>query len=131
MSVTVGTKGVAEVEVCNENCADAMGSGELRVFATPAMCALIEEAAWKAIAPQLGAGESTVGTKLEISHVSATPVGMKVRAEAEVTELDGRRIVFDVKVYDEAGLIGTGVHERFVVNAEKFSARTQSKLVSQ
>lgn len=128
MAVSVGTKGTAEAEVNNSNCADAMGSGELRVFATPAMCALIERAAWSGIAQQLEPGKSTVGTKLEISHVSATPVGMKVRAEAEVTAVDGRRIVFDVRAYDDAGLIGSGVHERFIVNGDKFLSRTQAKL---
>ena len=128
MSIEVGMKGRAEDVVREENTAQAVGSGTLPVFATPAMTALMEKAAWTSLAPYLGEGESTVGTKLEITHDSATPVGMKVWAESEVTEVDGRRIVLKVAAYDERGLIGQGVHERFVIQDARFLAKTAKKL---
>ena len=127
MSVTVGIKGRAEAVVDEHNTAQAACSGALPVFGTPFMCALMEEAAWKSIAPHLEAGQSTVGTKLNVSHDSATPVGMKVWAESEVTEVDGKRIVLKVAAYDEKGLIGQGEHERFVITDERFLARAAKK----
>ena len=87
----------------------------------------MEEAAWKSIAPHLEAGQSTVGTRLDISHDSATPVGMKVWAESEVTQVDGRRIELKVAAYDEKGPIGQGTHQRFIVQDEKFLARAAAK----
>ena len=128
MSVTVGLKGRAETVVDDRNTAQAACSGALPVFGTPFLCALMEEAAWKSIAPQLEAGQSTVGTKLNVSHDSATPVGMRVWAESEVTQVDGKRIVLKVAAYDEKGLIGQGEHERFVVTDERFLAKTVKKL---
>ena len=92
------------------------------------MCALMEEAAWKSIAPHLEAGQSTVGTRLNVSHDSATPVGMKVWAESEVTEVDGKRLVLTVAAFDERGPIGRGTHERFIVTDERFLAKTARKL---
>ena len=127
MSVTVGLKGRAEAIVNDANTAQAACSGALPVFGTPFMCALMEEAAWKSIAPQLEAGQSTVGTKLNVSHDSATPVGMKVWAESEVTQVDGKRIVLKVAAYDEKGLIGQGEHERFVITDERFLAKCAKK----
>ncbi|MBO5373837.1 MAG: thioesterase family protein, partial [Clostridia bacterium] len=106
----------------------AVGSGELRVLATPRMCALMEECAYKCIAPELEEGASSVGTSLNIKHLSATPVGMKVTASAIVTEIDGRKITFDLIAEDEAGKIGEGTHERFIVYADKFVSKTYSKL---
>ena len=128
MSVTVGLKGRAETVVGETNTAQAACSGALPVFGTPFMCALMEEAAWKSIAPHLEAGQSTVGTKLNVSHDSATPVGMKVWAESEVTQVDGKRIVLRVAAYDEKGLIGQGLHERFVIQNERFLQKTRRKL---
>ena len=128
MSVTVGMKGRAEALVSGDNTAQTAGSGTLPVFATPWMCALMEQAAWTAVAPGLNEGESTVGTKLNISHLSASPVGIKVWAESEVTLVDGKRMEFKVAAYDEKGLIGEGTHERFVVTNEKFLAKTARKL---
>ena len=127
MSVTVGLKGRAEALVTESNTATAACSGALPVFGTPFLCALMEEAAWKSIAPHLEAGQSTVGTRLDISHDSATPVGMKVWAESEVTEVDGRRIELKVAAYDEKGPIGQGTHQRFIVQDEKFLARAAAK----
>ena len=128
MSVTVGLKGRAEATVTDAKTASAACSGALPVFGTPFMCALMEEAAWTSIAPCLEPGQSTVGTRLDISHDSATPVGMKVWAESEVTEVDGKRIELKVAAYDEKGMIGQGTHQRFIVQDEKFLARTAKKL---
>ena len=119
MSVTVGLKGRAETVVTDANTAQAACSGALPVFGTPFMCALMEEAAWKSIAPHLEPGQSTVGTRLEVSHDSATPVGMKVWAETEITEVDGKRLVLTVAAFDERGPIGRGTHERFIVTDER------------
>lgn len=127
MSVTVGLKGRAEALVTESNTATAACSGALPVFGTPFLCALMEEAAWKSIAPHLEAGQSTVGTRLDISHDSATPVGIKVWAESEVTQVDGRRIELKVAAYDEKGPIGQGTHQRFIVQDEKFLARAAAK----
>ena len=92
------------------------------------MCALMEKAAWTSIAPYLAEGEGTVGTKLNISHVSATPVGMNVWAESEVTLVDGKRIELKVAAYDEKGLIGEGTHERFIITNDRFLAKAGRKL---
>ena len=127
MSVTVGLKGRAETVVSDSNTAQAACSGALPVFGTPFLCALMEEAAWKSIAPQLEAGQSTVGTRLNISHDSAIPVGIKVWAESEVTAVDGKRLVLKVFAYDEKGLIGQGTHERFVITDDRFLAKTAKK----
>lgn len=127
MSVSVGMKGRCEAVVDDGLTAQAAGSGTLPVFATPWMCALMEKAAWTAVAPGLSEGESTVGTKLNISHLSATPVGLKVWAESQVTLVDGKRIEFSVSAYDEKGLIGSGTHERFVVTDQRFLAKAQGK----
>ena len=128
MSVTVGLKGRAESLVTEENTALTAGSGTLPVFAPPFMCALMEKAAWTSIAPCLEEGESTVGTKLDITHDSATPLGMKVWAESQVTEVDGKRIVLRVAAYDEKGLIGQGIHERFIITDQRFLAKAARKL---
>ena len=127
MSVTVGLKGRAEAVVNDSNNAQSACSGALPVFGTPFMCALMEAASWKSIAPHLEEGQSTVGTRLEVSHDSATPLGMKVWAESEITQADGKRIVLKVAAYDEKGLIGQGVHERFIVTDERFLAKAARK----
>lgn len=128
MEIRIGTVGRASAAVTEENTACAAGSGTLRVFGTPFMAALMEKAAWSAVSPFLEEGQSTVGTKLSISHVSPTPVGMTVTAEATVTLVDGKRIEFSVRAEDEAGLIGEGTHERFVITDERFTARCYKKL---
>ena len=127
MSIEVGIKGRAEDVVREENTAQAVGSGTLPVFATPAMTALMEKAAWTSLVPYLAEGESTVGTKLEITHDSASPLGIKVWAESEVTQVEGKRILLKVTAYDEAGVIGQGIHERFVVTNERFLAKASRK----
>lgn len=97
------------------------------VYATPCMIALVEKTAWESVAGNLEEGQGTVGTRLDVSHVSATPVGMKVWCETELIEIDGRRLVFAVKAYDEAGLIGEGTHERFIVWNERFQQKAEGK----
>ena len=123
-----GIKGKKVIIVTEDKSARVMGSGELDVFATPAMIALIEETAWRSVSEHLATGEGTVGTKLDLSHISATPIGMQVSCETEVTLVDRRRIVFRVKVFDECGKIGEGTHERFVVQNEKFMRKAAEKL---
>ena len=122
-----GIKFSLERVVTEDLTAKAMGSGTLDVFATPAMIALIEETAWKSVAERLEDGQATVGTCLKINHIAPSPVGMKIKCETELTEIDGRRLVFNVKVVDECGEIGNGVHERFIINAERFQAKANEK----
>lgn len=123
-----GIKGHAETVVDHSNTAKFLGSGELEVFATPAMVALMEQACQQSVAGELEPGAGTVGTHLDISHDSATPLGMKVSVDSVLTQVDGRRLVFDVKASDECGLIGQGRHERFIIYSEKFLAKTKAKL---
>ena len=122
-----GITGQGETIVTQENTAKIVGSGELDVFATPAMIALMEETAYKSVAGELDAGMGSVGTLMNVKHVAATPVGMKVTCQTELEEVDGRRLVFRVEARDEAGLIGEGVHERFIVENEKFQKKANSK----
>ncbi len=125
--ITIGAAGKAAVQVTNENTAYTVGSGSLQVFATPMMAALMEKAACAAVAPFLGEGETTVGTKLEISHDGATPIGMTVTATAEVTAVCGREISLHVTAEDEAGVIGKGTHKRFLVDTERFMQKTENR----
>lgn len=125
--LTTGIKGQTETTSHKENSAAAMGSGNLDVFATPAMVALMEQAAWQSLADHLEPGQSTVGTLMNIRHLSATPLGMKITAEAVLEEIDRRRLVFTVKAFDEKGLIGEGTHERFIIDTEKFMSKTNEK----
>ena len=128
MEITIGMKGEAFTDVSREDTAKEVGSGDLLVYATPCMVALMEGAACEAIAECLAEGQTTVGTMLNIEHISATPVGLEVRAEAEVTEVSGKVITFNVKAYDEAGEIGRGTHKRVIVNSQKFLEKTYGKL---
>ena len=123
-----GIKGTKEIMVTNENTAKTMGSGTLDVFATPAMIALMEHTAYESVAAELEEGSGTVGTALNVKHVAATPVGMKVTCETELIKVDGRALTFSVKAFDEKGLIGEGEHERFIVFNEKFQAKADAKL---
>jgi len=123
-----GIKGTNEIIVTEELSAKKLGSGLLPVYATPAMIALMENTAFESVAQYLGEGCGTVGTALNVKHVAATPIGMKVTCETELVKVDGRALTFEVKAYDECGLIGEGVHERFIITEEKFMAKTNSKL---
>lgn len=127
MEIKIGTKGYKEDFVRKENTAAAIGSGAVEVFATPAMIALMENAALDAIAPFLEEDQSSVGTNISTSHLAASPLGIKVWATAEVIEVDRRRIVFAVKAFDENEMIGEGTHERFVIQTDKFLAKAKSK----
>lgn len=128
MAIEIGTKGYADALVEQEDTAKVVGSGNLLVYATPCMVALMEGAACESIAPFLADGESSVGTMMQLSHISATPVGMEVRAESEVTAVEGRKVTFSIKAYDEAGEIGNAVHERFIVKTDRFLEKTYDKL---
>ena len=122
-----GIKGGTEVMVTLENSAVKLGSGDCPVFATPAMVALMEEAASLSVAPYLNEGETTVGTALNIRHNAATALGRTVRAESELIRVESRKLVFKVAAFDEAGEIGEGEHTRAIVNREKFLARTAQR----
>ena len=128
MEITVGMKGEAFNMVEREDTAYEVGSGSLLVYATPCMVALMEGAACEAIAPALPEGKTSVGTALDITHISATPVGLEVRAEAEVTAVEGSTVVFKVTAYDEAGKIGEGTHKRAVISSQRFLDKVYSKL---
>ena len=128
MEITVGMKGEAFSEVEREDTAAEVGSGSLLVYATPRMVALMEGAACEAIAEALPEEKTSVGTELTISHISATPVGMEVRAEAEVIAVDGPVITFKVEAFDEAGKIGEGTHKRAVISTQRFLDKTYNKL---
>jgi predicted thioesterase len=128
LEITIGMKGLAESCVEREDTAAEVGSGSLLVYATPCMVALMEGAACEAIAQAMEEGQTSVGTELNIKHVSATPVGLEVRAEAEVTAVEGRIVSFDIKAFDESGLIGEGTHKRAVINTQKFLDKTYAKL---
>ena len=128
MEITVGMKGLAEMLVEREDTAKEVGSGDLLVFATPCMVALMEGAACEAIAEALSETQTTVGTALNIEHTAATPVGLEVRAEAEVTAVEGKVITFNVTAFDESGQIGHGTHKRVIVNSQKFLEKAYSKV---
>jgi predicted thioesterase len=122
-----GLTGRAEMVVGTNDTAPRVGSGRMAVLATPVMINLIEEAALAAVEHLLPAGKQSLGTHLDVSHVAATPIGMKATAEAELIEVDGRRLVFAVRARDETDLIGEGRHERVVVTASTFQARVDEK----
>ena len=128
MEITVGMTGSVSTLVEREDTAYEVGSGSLLVYATPCMVALMEGAACEAIAPAMPDDKTSVGTELNISHLSATPVGLEVRAEAEVTEVNGNAITFRVVAYDEAGKIGEGTHKRFIVSTQRFLDKAYAKL---
>ena len=122
-----GVRGTREVLVSDENTAKALGSGGLAVYATPAMITQMEFCAAESVQPYLPEGSSTVGTRLDIKHLAATPVGMIVRCETELIEIDRRRLVFSCRAYDGAGLVGEGTQERFIVDNQKFMEKVSQK----
>ena len=128
MEITVGMKGTAENLCEREDTALEVGSGSLLVYATPCMAALMEAAACAAIEEALNEGETTVGIELNLKHIAATPVGLEVRAEAEVTAVEGKIYSFQITAYDEAGKIGEATHKRALVNSQRFLDKTYSKL---
>lgn len=128
MEITVGMIGSVSTSVEREDTALEVGSGSLLVYATPCMVALMEGAACEAIAEAISEEKATVGIELNISHLAATPVGMDVRAEAEVTAVEGNIISFCVAAYDEKGKIGEGTHKRAIVTTQRFLDKTYAKL---
>jgi len=122
-----GIKGHREEVVTADRSASRLGSGNVEVFATAMMIAMMEKTCLDSVLPYLEPGQDTVGIHVDVSHCSATPVGMRVRCESELVEIDRRRLVFKVAAYDEKGLIGEGRHERFVIDVKRFMDKTLSK----
>jgi len=125
--VKIGLKGEAHTVVSAKNTANQFAEGIAEVFATPMMIGLMEGAAAEAVAALLAEGQSTVGTLVNVKHLAATPLGQQVRAEAEVIEVEGKRIVFKVTAYDESEKIGEGIHERYIIDMGRFMERVQKK----
>lgn len=126
--MTVGLKHTVTETVTKDNTADKVGSGLLPVYATPSMIALMEKCASECVAPYIEEGKASVGTMLNIKHISASPIGINITCTATLTEIDGRRLVFALEAFDEKGLIGEGTHERFVIDTERFMTKCRSKL---
>lgn len=125
--INVGNKGKAESIVTKENTAATMKSGSLEVFATPALVALMEEAACNALENDLEEGTTTVGIHMDVQHAAATPLGMKVSAIATVSEVDNRKITFQIEAQDDKDLIGKATHSRFIVKKDRFMEKTNAK----
>lgn len=122
-----GIRGELRRTVTPDMTAGHLGSGGVQVLATPYMIAMMEGASYRAVQPYLAPGQSTVGTQVNVRHLAATPLGMEVRVEAELLEVEGRRLLFAVTAYDEREKIGEGSHERFIIDVERFKARTEKK----
>lgn len=126
--MNTGIKGFKEITVTKELTAISVGSGDLEVYATPAMIALMEGTASESVKSELEEGQGSVGTSIAINHLAATPVGMRVRCETELVDVDGRRLVFKIEAFDELDKIGEGTHERFIISNDKFQNKINSKL---
>ena len=122
-----GLEGKTELTVSDQHLASAIGSGLVRVFSTPTMIALLENAAVNAVTGRLTEGQTTVGTRLDVRHLAATPPGMQVRGYAKLMKVDGRMLTFEVWAEDERERIGEGVHERAVIDRARFEQRVQDK----
>ena len=129
MELHTGIKGVQSCTVTPEVTADKVGSGSVKVFATPMMVALIEKTCLKSVEPYLAEGQGTVGTHVDVSHSAATPLGMTVTAESELVEIDRRRLVFRVAVHDDRGPVGAGTHERFIIDITKFQSKADQRFL--
>ncbi|PYM67717.1 MAG: thioesterase [Candidatus Rokuibacteriota bacterium] len=127
MEIAPGLVGEIEITVAPADTADALGNAGVHVLATPRLVALLEAAAIRAVEPALAAGAGTVGTRLDVRHLAATPVGMRVRARATVREVDGRRLLYDVEAHDETEQVAEGTHERFQIDQGRFLARVAAK----
>jgi fluoroacetyl-CoA thioesterase len=127
-NLTIGRTGTAEIVVGEEHTAPFVGSGRVRVLATPVMINLMEAAALDAVERLLPPGHQSLGIRLDVGHYAATPVGMRVRVTAELTRIDGRTLDFRVEARDEKELIGDGLHQRVVVNVARFDERVQRKI---
>jgi predicted thioesterase len=129
LKLTIGMKAAKTEKVTDDNTAMKYGSGGIKVYATPAMVGLMEGACLMAVDPLLPEGMATVGIDLSIKHLAATPVGMTVRAEAELTGIEGKKLVFKVQAFDDKELIGTGTHQRFIIDMKKFLQKVEEKKV--
>ena len=127
-NLKTGLTGEAKVKVSEENTALKFGSGTIDVFATPAMIGLMEKASIEAVDNLLPKGFATVGTKIEVRHLAATPVGMNVTAKAELLEIDNKKLKFSIEAYDDLDKIGEGTHFRYIINLEEFINRNKTKL---
>ena len=127
MEKLIGITNAAEEIVTEKNIALALKSGSLKVYATPAMIRLIEEAAAELLEKNLPPDKTSVGISLNVKHTSPTSLGMKVRAEVKIISVEGRKIIFEVVARDERGEIGRGIHERFIANAENFQHKAEAK----
>lgn len=127
-NLNVGMSYEVEETVTDEKTATALGSGGVDVLATPYMIALMEKTSRLSVQPGLAEGSTTVGTKVNIEHLSASPVGIKIKVKSTLKEIEGRRLCFDVEAYDEKVKIGSGTHERFIIDIEKFVSKANSKL---
>jgi len=127
MTLTPGLVGECTATVDATNVASAVGSGGLEVFSTPAMVALMDNAAIRAVQDTLPPGQTTVGTRLDVRHLAATPMGLAIRARAELREIDGRKLTFTVEAYDSQEKIGEGTHERVIVDPSRLIARAEAK----
>ena len=128
--IKAGLSASTEIMVGTRDTAPHVGSGKIKVLATPVLVMLLEEAALNAVEGQLPAGQQTVGTRLDVSHTAATPVGMRVHAHAEVVKVEGRKLLFRVWAEDEVERIGEGSHERIIVTVDRFDLRTQGKMAA-
>lgn len=126
-NLATGLNAKIEKIVVYEDTAKAVASGLVEVFATPSMIALMENAAYTSVQPQLPNGWSTVGISISAQHLAATPMGLKVWAEAKLTEIDGRKLVFTISAYDEKEKIGEAQHERFIIDEQKFMNKVSAK----
>lgn len=124
----VGIKNTLIIKVTTDKTAKVMGSGSLDVFATPAMVALMEQTAAESVAPHLDFGITSVGTKINVEHLSADPVGIEVTCESTLIEVDNRKLVFDITVSDKHGVVGKAYHERFLIKSDSFMSKTNAKL---
>ncbi len=127
MEVTPGLVGEVEIVVAAADTADALGNRGVHVLATPRLVGLLEEAAIAAVQPRLPAGAGTVGTRIDVRHLAATPVGMRVRARAVVRQVDGRRFVYDVEAHDDVEKVAEGTHERVQIGQARFLERVAEK----
>lgn len=126
-TLKIGMKARVELTVEHQHTAAAFGSGDVTVFATPMMIGIMENAALKAVDQHLTEGQATVGTHLDVKHLAATPIGMRVWADAELTAIDGKSLTFSVKAYDEKKCIGEGTHQRYIIDVAKFLAKVNEQ----
>lgn len=125
--IETGTKGHVEAIVTSDMTARVIGSGELEVLATPKLAALIEKAAWMSVSGALDEGQTTVGTRLELSHLAPTPTGMQLSCDTTLSSVDGKKLSFLFEAHDGEGRVAEGIHERFIVDSDRFFAKARGR----